>query len=471
MIRFGTSGWRGVIAEAITVGSVRRAAAAVARYLIASGEARRGVFVGYDTRFLAGRFAREAAQVISAHGLPVILSATAMPTPAVAFAVRSGRRAAGLTMTAGYEAPEYGGLKLTVAGGAPAMRDVTDAVEQLAAGAPEADPAGARPGRRRVRPGTLRTLDLKAAYLRQLGCQVRLTRIRRARLRIACDLRHGAAIGYLVAALAGATRHLEVLHGTPHPEFGGEPPDCGEPHLRALARAVRRGRHHLGLATDGDGARFGIIDQGGAFIPPGPFLALLADYLIRERGMAGGVARSVATTHLLDAVCGEHGRTVRETPVGFKHIGRLLQDGQSFLGCEEGGGVGLAAHLPDKDGLLAGLLAAEIVAVRRRPLKEQIRDLLARIGPLHGRRIDYHVDAAARDRVLHRLQDLPSAFAGRAIRRVDDTDGQRMHFADGAWILIRASATETIVRCYVEGRTAKDLERLTLAARELITKG
>ena len=465
MIRFGTSGWRAIIAEEVTIASVRRLADAVAGWLQSLGQARRGVFVGHDTRFLSDRFAREAAQVLAAHRVPVTLSSGPLPTPAVAHAVLSGRRAAGVHVTAGHHPPEYSGVKIMVAGGAPAPPEVTHAIEQLAN-----DPANDPPART-VRIAAPRIGDVRAAYFRQLASLIRLPAIRRARLKIACDPRHGASTGYLDRCLAGVARTLDVIHGTPHPEFAGEGPDCGEAQLRKLARVVRRGRLHLGLATDGDGDRFGIIDAGGAFIPPSHFLALTADYLLGERGMAGGVARTVATTHLLDAVCARYDRPLYETSVGFRHLAGRLVSKAACLACEESGGLGLAGHVPDKDGLLAGLLAAEMVAVRRRPLRDQIRRLLTQIGPLHNRRIDYHTEAASRDRLLRRLEDLGATFAGRRVTRVDRTDGRKMIFGDGAWILLRASDTEPLIRCSIESRTRKDLETLTAAVRELITKG
>jgi alpha-D-glucose phosphate-specific phosphoglucomutase len=474
LIRFGTSGWRAIIAEEFTVANVRRVAAAVARVLADGPRARRGVFVGYDTRFLSDRFAREAAEVLAAHGLPVYLSPTPVPTPAIAFAIVAGRRAGGVNITASHNPPEYSGLKLSSSDGAPALPEVTRAVERLLAEEPSAEGAAggaaAGTGGSAIRPAAIRPLDVRAAYFRQLGRLVRLPAIRKARLAIGCDPRHGAAAGFLDGILRRAARAVEVIHGQPHPEFGGAGPDCGEPQLRPLARLVRRGRLRLGLATDGDGDRFGIVDAGGHFIQPNLFLAVLADYLIEHRRMPGGVGRSVATTHLLDAVCALHGRRLHETPVGFKYLGEHLKSGRVFLACEESAGLSVRGHVPEKDGILAGLLAAEMVAVRRRTLRDQIRDLFQKVGPLHSRRIDYHVDAAVAARLARRLEEIPAALAGRRVARCDTTDGRKLVFADGSWVLFRPSGTEPVVRCYGEARTPKDLDALLAAARELIER-
>src|SRR6266571_2707413 len=438
MIRFGTSGWRAIIAEEFTVANVRRVAAAIGRHLIATGQARRGVFVGYDTRFMSDRFAHEAAITLAARGVPVVLSPTPIPTPAVAFAVVDGRRAGGINITASHNPPEYSGPK--------------------SPGAAGVDGAEAR----------VRLLDTRASYFRQLLRLVRAAAIRKARLKVACDPRHGASIGFLDGIFGRVARSVEVIHGTPHPEFGGTGPDCGELQLRPLARLVRRGHLHLGLATDGDGDRFGIIDTGGPFVPPNLFLAVLADYLLETRRWPGGVGRSVATTHLLDAVCAFHGRPLYETPVGFKFLGEHLTSGRAFLVCEESAGLSLRGHVPEKDGILAGLLAAEMVAVRGSSIREQARDLFRRVGALYNRRIDYHIDAAARDRLARRLEDVPSEFAGRKVTRLDTTDGRKMIFQDGSWILLRPSGTEPVVRCYAEARSRNDLEKLLVAARELL---
>jgi len=468
VIRFGTSGWRAVIAEEFTVANVRRVASAIARQVKSGPGWRRGVFIGYDTRFLSDRFAREAASVLAAHGIPVALSPTPIPTPAVAHAIVSGRRAGGINITASHNPPEYSGLKLSTADGAPALPEVTRVIEQLLAEEAAAPQPGGSKGR--TRPADVRRLDARASYFRQLSRLVRLAAIRKARLKIGVDPRHGASIGFLDGMARKAARTVEVIHGTPHPEFGGTGPDCGEIQLRPLARLVRRGRLDLGLATDGDGDRFGVIDAGGAFIAPNLFLAVLADYLLEVRRLPGGVGRSVATTHLLDAVCALHGRTLYETPVGFKFLGDHLLSGRAFLVCEESAGMSLRGHVPEKDGILAGLLAAEMVAVRRRPIREQIRDLFRKVGPLHSRRIDYHIDAAARERLARRLEEIPSSFAGRRVARCDTTDGRKLVFADGSWLLFRPSGTEPVLRCYAEARAVKDLDLLVSAARDLITR-
>ncbi len=464
MIRFGTSGWRAVIAEEFTVANVRRVASAIAGHLASTGTASKGVFVGFDTRFLSDRFAREAAAVLAARGVPVSLSPAPVPTPVVAFAIVRGRRAGGINITASHNPPEYNGLKFSTADGAPARPEVTRAIETLV-DSQGAGPVGGPPDAGLSR---IRALDMRAAYSRHIGRLVRLGAIRRARLRLGCDPRHGASIAYMGGLLARVTRSLVAIHDNADPRFGGEGPDCGETQLKTLARLVRSKRLHLGLATDGDGDRFGIVDRGGVFIPPNLFLAVLADYLLTERRMPGGVGRSVATTHLLDAVCAHHGRRLYETPVGFKYLGEHLTSGRAFLVCEESAGLSLRGHVPEKDGILAGLLAAEMVAVRRKSIREQARDLFKKVGPLYSRRIDYHIEAAARERLARRLEDVPSTFAGRRVARLDTSDGRKMIFADGSWLLLRPSGTEPLVRCYAEARTPRDLGSLLAAARSLL---
>jgi phosphoglucomutase len=473
MIRFGTSGWRAIIADEFTVANVRRVAAAIARHLQETGGGRRGVFVGYDTRFLSDRFAREVAETLAARGVAVALACGPVPTPAVACAIVDGRRAGGVNITASHNPPEYNGLKFSTADGAPAVPEVTRRIEAMVgaeAPAPGADERGASPGSPRRRAAGPRVVDPRPGYFRRLQRLVRLAAVRRRRLRIACDPRHGASIGYLDGLAARAARTVEVLHGNPHPEFGGDGPDCGETQLRPLTRLVRRGRFDLGIATDGDGDRFGVVDAGGTFIAPNLFLAVLADYLLEERGMPGGVGRSVATTHLIDAVCAFHGRPVYETPVGFKYLGEHLTSGRAFLVCEESAGLSLRGHVPEKDGILAGLLAAEMVAVRRRSIRDQIHALFEKVGPLHSRRIDYHIDAAARERLARRLEDVPSTFAGRRVARCDTTDGRKLVLSDGSWVLLRPSGTEPVVRCYGEARSIKDLDAIQQAARDLIQR-
>jgi phosphoglucomutase len=474
VIRFGTSGWRAVIAEGFTVANVRRAAGAIASTLAQAGLARKGVFVGYDTRFLSDRFAREAAEVLAHHGIPVTLSPTPVPTPAVAFAIVSGRRAGGINITASHNPPEYSGLKFSTSDGAPAVPEVTRVIEEfLHRGAGGDGRGNGRQGaapRSATRSGTIRTLDVRASYFRHLLRLVRAPAIRKRRLKIGCDPRHGAAIGYLDGCLRRVSHSVEALHDQAHPEFGGTGPDCGEAQLKPLARLVRRGRLDLGVATDGDGDRFGIVDAGGLFIQPNLFLPILADYLLEHRRLPGGVGRSVATTHLVDAVCSFHGRPIYETPVGFKFLGEHLRSGRAFLICEESAGLSMRGHVPEKDGILAGLLAAEMVAVRRRSLRDQIRDLFKKVGPRHSRRIDYHTSAGARDLLARRLEDIPSTFAGRRIVRYDTTDGRKLIFEDGAWLLFRPSGTEPVIRCYGEARSPKDLDALMAVARDLVVR-
>jgi len=465
MIRFGPLGWRGLAAEEVTVATVRRVAAAAARQVLENGDRRGGLFVGYDGRFLSAAHAREAAATIASMGLPVWLASAPLPAPVAAHAVVSGRRALGLMIGAGAAGAEIGGIALIGPSGAPAPVDVIAAIETRAAdgGGP---PATTRP--RRAARATLRSHDPRPAYLRHLAAGARRAGARRGRLGLVCDPRRGAACSFVEAAVALVARPAEVLHGSLHPEFAEGGADCGEAQLRDLGRAVRRGGFDLGLATDGDGSRFGVVDRGGVHVAANPVLALLADWLIGERGLAGGLARTVATTHLLDDVAALHGRTIDETPVGFAHLAPLLASGRAALACEETGALALAAHLPQRDGLLAAVLVAAMAAARRRPLREQIGALFARIGPRHGRRIDYHVDPQARERMLRRLEEPPSAIAGRRVRRVDTPDGLRMTLADGSWVLVRAAATESVVRCYIEARAPRDLEALTGAVREII---
>ncbi|HZN02015.1 MAG TPA: hypothetical protein VFD06_00360 [Candidatus Polarisedimenticolia bacterium] len=457
---------RGTIADEVTFASVRHRAAAFGAALAGlPGRGRAGVVVGHDARFLADRFAAEAAAVIAARGLPVLLADAPLPAPALAHAIASGRRAGGLYVGGGDLPAEETGVALYDAAGAPADDDLLEQVNRLLL-----DPeTAARTARRRTPP--VRRVRPQGAYLRSLLRAVPAARIWRARLRLACDARHGAAAGWITAALGRVSAALEALHDDPRPDFGGLPPTCSEPDLKALGRSVRRARRHLGLAIDADGTHCGAVDERGAPIPPGALAALLADRLLGEGRVRGGLARGVAATHLLDDVAAAHGATVVEVPFGAGPLAAALGPARAGLAVDEAGGIALPGHARERDGILVALLAAEAAAVEKRPLRDQISDLHRRLGPRLGRRIDYHVDPSARERALLRLQDVPARFAGRPVRAVAASESRKWILADGSWVLFRAAADDGPLRCHLEARSARDLETLTAAAREWVAGG
>ena len=446
-IKFGTSGWRARIAGDFTFANVRRLTAAIAGYLDESGAAPAGVIVGYDTRFLSEEFAAAAAEVLAGAGIRARLSVRSVPTPVVAHAVAHHRAAAWITITASHNPAADNGLKLSSPTGAAALPEATRAVEARVVGLPP--PAGLplAEGRRR---GLVEDADFAPAYLAHCRALVDLEAIRRARLRVVVDVMHGPARGYLDRLLEEAGAEVTVLHGERDVLFGGHAPEPSEEHLGPLIAEVRARSAHVGLATDGDADRFGIVDADGTVLAPNPILAVILRHLLVHRGWRGGVARSLATTHLLDRIAAQHDCPVHETPVGFKYLGDLITQGTAMFGGEESGGLSLRGHPPEKDGILAGLLVAELAAVEGTSVAGVLQRLHREVGELVSGRINVPLTEAVRASLPGRIAAPPTRLAGRPVVRAQTTDGLKLHFADGAWVLVRPSGTEPVARLYVE---------------------
>ena len=316
--------------------------------------------------------------------------------------------------------------------------------------------------------GLVRYFDPRPDYLKALEQHVDRDRIRNGRIRIIFDPLFGTTRNYLDEFLRQAGAKMAVLHHWRDPYFGGFRPEPTEETLQDLKDTVRREGAHLGLATDGGGDRFGIVDADGTFIQANYILAVLLDYLIRSRQWSGAVARSVATTHLIDAVAAHHGLTVHETPVGFKYLGELLAKGEVVFGGEESAGMSIRGHVPEKDGILAGALVAEMVAFTGRTIQELLTDLFERVGPAFTTRQDLAISEPVRAQVKHVLDHPPAAFAGVEISHVNKLDGCKLVLPDGGWYLIRLSGTEPIVRCYGEAKSPERLAEIMKAGRELL---
>ncbi len=460
-IRFGTSGWRARIAETYTFANVRRLTRAVADHLRESGAADRGAVVGYDTRFLSEDFAAAAAATLAQAGVRCRLALEAVPTPTVAHAVLHNRAAAGITITASHNPAWDNGLKLSGPTGGPALPEVTKAIETRVAGL--ADPGGLPIAEARAR-GLVESADFASAYLDHCRRMVDLAAIRQARLRVVVDVMHGPARGYLDRLLEEAGCEVTLLHGARDVTFGGQPPEPAEEHLGELIQTVRERGAHLGLATDGDADRFGVVDGDGTVLAPNPILALVLRHLLRHRGWRGGVARSVATTHLLDALAARHGCELHETPVGFKYLGDLITQGRAMFGGEESGGMSLKGHPPEKDGILACLLAAEVAAVEGAALGDVLEQLYGEVGRLESVRVNIPLSDAVRRALPARVAAPPSALGRWAVRRVQTTDGLKLHLDAGAWVLVRPSGTEPAARLYVEAPDGPTLAEVRDAA-------
>jgi phosphoglucomutase len=462
-ITFGTSGWRGVIADRFTFANVRLVAQAIADYLADQRLIGRPVVVGYDTRFLSDRFAQAAAEVLAEQGWTVLLAERDVPTPVVAHAILHHRAAGGVNLTASHNPPEYGGIKFSPAWGGPALPDTTQWIEaRIAALRTEGD--GPSPGRK----GSIERFDPREAYVTHLRTQIDFAAIRAAKLRVAVDVLYGTARGYLDALLKAEGCDVTVLHDRPDPLFGGGAPDPSERRLSELAAAMRETRYHLGVATDGDADRFGVLDADGTYISANEVLALVLHYLIDTRGAKGGVARSVATSHLADAVAAQHGREVYETGVGFKYIGRLIADGKLVVGGEEAQGLTIGGHVPDKDGILTALLLVEMVARTGKTLRRQLEELTAAVGPRHYRRIDRPLSPEGIAPLTTRLAGLTRIGDFPIARRAEVEGILKFYVDDATWMIIRPSGTEPVVRLYAESPSLERVDALLKSGQELI---
>ena len=467
-IRFGTSGWRAIIADEFTFANVRHVTQAICEYLKSSGAgAGSTLIVGFDTRFLGEQFAEQCVRQVARNGFHALLCDRPTPTPTISHAIRDRRAAGAINFTASHNPPEYSGMKFSTADGAPALPEVTGRVEELV-GEIAARPSETSAPATTSGEGNFESYDPRATYLADLETKIRFEVMARAGGRYAYDPLWGTGRGYLDFALREHGIAVETIHDWRDVMFGGRSPEPGEEHLDELREAVAKNKCALGLATDGDGDRFGILDADSSFIAPNNLIALLFDYLAESRGWTQGVARSVATSHLVDRVAAARGLPLYETPVGFKFIGELINQDKIILGGEESAGLSIRGHYPEKDGILACLLAAEAVAARGASLTEQLEALYARVGRLEGARIGVRLTPDIVASLPGKLAREPKDIGGRRIARTNRIDGVKFIFEDGSWLLLRPSGTEPLVRIYAESESKRDLEVLLEQGRKFL---
>ena len=470
-IKFGTSGWRGLVADDFTFANVRLAATAIAEHA-KSRKKRPTLLVAHDTRFYSEEFTQLAVEVLQKHGIRVLRASSFAPTPAVAYEIMRRKLDGAINFTASHNPAEYHGLKFSSADAGPALPEVTKDIEARVAKLVAAKGRGRAERHGKSPAAAAETISLVEPFLQRIEELVRFEVIRKPGMKFVADPRHGSGIGYLDRALTEHGIPVQSIHTNRDVLFDGKGPDVSEEILEPLSQAVREAGATAGLATDGDADRFGIVDRDGTWISPNHILALLYDYLCETRGWKMAAARSVATSQMIDAVAAARGQKTHQTPVGFKYIGQLIREDKIALGGEESAGLSIRGHIPEKDGILACLLVAEMTAARSAPLGEQIRETFRRLGrefwPL---RQNLHVSEEEKARALAKIDAGASTVAKRKVASVDRTDGAKFIFEDGAWMLCRMSGTEPLLRLYTEAGSAAAAARLARDAAHWLLKG
>ncbi len=462
-IKFGTSGWRAVMAEEFTFANVRRAVTGIARYVASQKPKGARVIVGRDPRFLGETFCSMAADILMAHGIIPLVSEEAAPTPAFAYAVIQNKADGVINFTASHNPPEYNGIKFSTPDGCPALPEVTKKIEAEIVAADQQASSNPKNGE-----GKQESLDPKPTYLKRLGEVVDLAAIKNAGLKVVFDPMWGAARGYSDELLRSAGVQVATVHDHRDVLFGGHAPEPDDHLLEDLRKKMKETGAQIGIATDGDADRFGIVDSDGTFLQPNYVIALLFDYLVESRGWKNGVAKSVATTNLINALAKHHDVPLHETPVGFKYIGELIMQDKIAIGGEESAGRSIRHHVPEKDGVLAGLLCCEAVAKRRKSLGEQLKAISNQVGSFFPQRENFRLTPEVKEKFTGKLKQDPKEFCGHDVQQVVRTDGLKLVFADGSWVCYRLSGTEPVVRVYTEARSERGLEKLGTAAKAWI---
>jgi phosphomannomutase len=462
-IKFGTDGWRGLIAKDFTFANVCKATRAIASYLETAYSKDRPVLVSYDPRFLADEFAQTAAGILADLGWTVKIADRDCPTPVIAYNAKHLNSAGALMFTASHNPAPYCGIKYIPDYAGPATKEITDAIVANLENASDEPPSGKNLDK-------ISTFDPKPDYLKFLYSVIDVERIRSAQLKVKYDALYSTSRGYLDVVLEHCGCDTESFHTWRDVLFGGGMPEPKAEQLEELVEAVKKDSADLGLATDGDSDRFGVVDEQGNILTPNTILLLLARHLVKNKGQTGAIVRTVATTHLLDNLAAHYGLPLYETAVGFKYVGEKMRETQVLIGGEESGGLSIVGHIPEKDGILADMLVAEAIAYEGKPLSQLVEESIAEAGgPLYNKRLDLHLDDAHKAAVLTAFTDNPPTdVAGVAVKEVGRKDGIKLYLEDGGWILLRPSGTEPLMRVYIEANSPEKQTKIAETMEQTI---
>jgi len=458
-IKFGTDGWRAVIGEDFTFANVARVAQATADYWAANsvvGTEKR-VVVGYDRRFFSDRYAQCVAEVLAGNGFEVLLTPEPTPTPSVSYAVKGQRAIGGVMITASHNPPIFNGFKLKSSYGGSSDPDTCKAVE----GCLDRNPVRSVQLKDAVKAGQISIEDIRPAHFQALKKLVDFKLIAKSRLRFAHEALFGVGAGCFESILAGTTCKVTTLNAQHDPLFGGINPEPVEQNYARSQAFLRRHPHDLCLVTDGDADRVGGMDGRGKYLTTHQLICLLLRHIIINRQGKGRVVKALTTTSMVDKVCAAHGLTLIETGVGFKYICAEMLKGDVLLGAEESGGIGFPGHIPERDGIAAGLMLLELLATERVSLNKLVAALEKEFGPHRYGRIDTHFPLEKRQTLMERLKQNPPARLLRSpLAEVKSFDGVKFVSQDGPWLMLRGSGTEPILRIYAEARSDADVRRL-----------
>ena len=470
-ITFGTDGWRAITGDDFTFDTVRHVAQGIAQYLASVGG--ETAVVGYDRRFASEVFAEEVARVLAGNGLRTLLLDRASPTQVASWTVIAERAKGAAVVTASHNPYLFNGIKYKPETGSSAPPEVIRELERRINELLAADAADRVIKRAAADDVRIERIDPRPSYFQQLGRMVELPRLRDAGLRVLHDPMYGSGAGYLAEALAGGSTVVDALHAERNPYFGGHNPEPIPPNLDDTQDVMRQGRHQLAIVTDGDADRVGIVDESGRFVTTLEVYALLLRYLVEVRGWRGPIVRSINMTSMADRLAERYGLSLHEVPIGFKSIAPKMLETSALLGGEESGGYAIRGHIPERDGVLVGLMIADYLVRSERPLSALLRELEELVGPSAYRRHDFHLRRDTYDedrrRILTTLADhTPDEVAGQRVVGRRDDDGLKLTLADGGWVLLRASGTEPTVRVYAEARTMEEVEARLQALEEIV---
>ncbi len=467
VIKFGTDGWRGKIAEDFTFANVRLCAQGVASYLIDAGKAQRGMVVGYDTRFLSEDFAAAVAEVLAANGITAYLVNRPTPTPVISYAILARKAAGAINITASHNPPSDSGFKVrSEYAGAAAPETLAEIEKRIV----RAHKIKQVPFTEASKKGLIEVFDPAPAYLAHLGEMIDLEPVRQAKLHIVVDSMWGAGIGWLKGILRGSRVLVTEIHGQRNPLF----PKMARPepiaaNLRGLSASVRARKADIGLATDGDADRVGLVDEHGIFINQLQAYALLAYYLLEVRGWRGPIVKTLSTTSMLEKLGRLYDVPVYETGVGFKYVAPKMLETDAMIGGEESGGYAFRNHMPERDGILAALFLLDLMVKTGKTPSQLVQHLFSLVGPHYYDRLDTSFPLAEREAIAGRmLAHPPKEIDGSQVVRVQTDDGFKYHLDDGSWLLVRFSGTEPIMRIYTETNSLERVPRILRAGHRFV---